>query len=190
MAWLDFFNDITRAHERVEGSDGRLNVSSRVDDRAYYVSRDNSLAFSLIWKDAVSSALDYLLYWKNTDSNGRALVIGAIGVNAQYDAAFELYTVTGAITGGVEATPVCLNRTKPLAAAATARKAADSGSSPVIGFTEVAEIDHVFCKAGAHEEFRVRDQLRIEQDGAIVIKLNTIATDPGITSGIIFGFYE
>ena len=59
MGLLDFFNDRTGAREVAHGSDGRVNVSSRADARAYYNSRDRKKMFSLPFKDAACSAGDF-----------------------------------------------------------------------------------------------------------------------------------
>ena len=92
---ISFANDITNAQEVAQGSDGRLNVSSRSDSRGYYNSRDESEAYSLVWADASTATADYVLYWKNTNANGKHLVISAVGMNAQYRADFQLEVVTG-----------------------------------------------------------------------------------------------
>ncbi len=182
---IGFSSDKTNADETVRGSDGRLNVSTRADARSYYNSRDEKEAYSLVWDDASSEAGEYVLYWKNTDTNGRHLVIGSVGLNSEKAASFKLHVVTGTAAGGAAATPTNLNRAEPKVAAATARTA---DTTPVTTLTSTVEIDHASVEADGHEEFRLQDRLRIGQDGAIAIEYEQ--GDTGRTWGVVFGFYE
>jgi len=184
---IEFTSDKTGGTERAQGSDQRFNVSSRADSRAYYNSRDESLAFTLTWQDASTETGDYVLYWQNTDTTGKVFVVDAIGLNSQYDTDFELWTVTGTGGGGTSATPVCLNRATPKTAQANAFTAV---TSTVTVGAEEHRIDIASCVAGGHEEFRLVDRLRIGQDQAIAIKCDLIATSPGKTHGVVFGYYE
>ena len=184
---IDFVSDSTGSNETAKGSDGRLNVSSRADPRSYYNSRDESQAFSLTWQDASTATGDYVLYWQNTDATGKVFVVDSVGLNSQYAADFELWTVTGTGGGGAAATPVCLNRNKPRSAPSNAFTAVTS--TVTIG-TEEHRIDIVTVPARGHEEFRLVDRLRIGQDGAIAIKCDLIDTSPGKTHGVVFGYYE
>ena len=184
---IDYVSDSTGSNETAKGSDGRLNVSSRADSRSYYNSRDQSLAFSLTWQDASTADGDYVLYWQNTDTTGKTLVIDSVGLNSQYAADFELWTVTGTGGGGAAATPVCLNRSRTKSAQANAFTAVTS--TVTIG-AEENRIDIVTVPARGHEEFRLDDRLRIGQDGAIAIKCDLTDTSPGRTHGVVFGYYE
>jgi hypothetical protein len=181
---LQYTSDKSKGIEKAQGSDNRLNVSSRQDSRSYYNSRDESLAFSLLWDDDTSEAGDFVLYWKNTDTTGRVLVIDSVGLNAEAASSFKLHAVNGTPTG-VSVTPECLNRAAPKAAQAIAVEAA---GTPITGLTSAAVIDHAAVGAGCHEEFRLDDRLRIGQDQAIAIKYTQGAE--GRTWGVIFGYYE
>ena len=184
---IEFTSDKTGSTERAQGSDQRFNVSSRSDSRSYYNSRDESLTFSLTWQDASTATGDFVLYWQNTDTTGKVFIIDAIGLNSQYDADFELWTVTGTGGGGTAATPVCLNRATPKTAQANCFTAV---SSTVTVGAEEHRLDIVSVTALGHEEFRLFDRLRIGQDQAIAIKCDLIATSPGKTHGVLFGYYE
>lgn len=184
---VEFTSDKSGGTEKAQGSDQRLNVSSRSDSRSYYNSRDQSLAFSLTWQDASTATGDYVLYWQNTDTTGKVFVVDSVGLNSQYAADFELWTVTGTGGGGTAATPVCLNRSSPKAAQANAFTAV---SATVTIGAEEHRVDIVSVVALGHEEFRLDDRLRIGQDGAIAIKCDLIATSPGKTHGVVFGYYE
>jgi len=184
---IEFTSDKSGSIEKCQGSDQRFNVSSRSDSRAYYNSRDKSQCFALTWQDASTATGDYVLYWQNTDTTGKVLVVDSIGFNSQYDADLELWTVTGTGGGGTAATPVCLNRAQPKTAQANCFTAV---SSTVTIGAEEFRVDIASSKAGGHEEFRLRDRLRIGQDQAIAIKCDLIATSPGKTHGVVFGYYE
>jgi hypothetical protein len=184
---IEFTSDKTGSTEKCQGSDQRFNVSSRSDSRSYYNSRDQSLAFSLTWQDASTATGDYVLYWQNTDTTGKVFVIDSVGLNSQYSADFELWTVTGTGGGGTAATPVCLNRATPKTAQANALTAV---TSTVTVGAEESRMDIVSVLAGGHEEFRLADRVRIGQDQAIAIKCDLIATSPGRTHGVVFGYYE
>lgn len=187
MAKIQYTNDTNLAEQMVQGSDGRLNVSARSDNRAYYNSRDQQQTFSLTWTDASTAAGDTILYWKNTDTTGKHLVIEAIEINSELYSTFCLYEVTGTAAGGTATLPTCLNRASPRVAQATARTA---DTSAVTGLSNGVLIDLVSVGAASTEEMNLHDQLRIGQDGAIALVATTVASGPGITSGTLFGFYE
>lgn len=182
---IQYTSDSTGSLEKAQGSDNRFNVSSRSDGRAYYNSRENSRTFSLVWDDASSAAGDMILYWKNTDTTGKHLVIASIGLNSELACSFKLHLVTGTAASGSTTTPFCLNQSAPKTAAATAMEAAGTA---ITGLTSTAVIDHVACGADGHEEFRLNDRLRLGQDQAIAIEF-----EQGVTArtwGVMFGFYE
>lgn len=187
MARIQYTNDENLSEQFVQGSDGRLNVSARSDSRSYYNSRDEQQTYSLVWADASTATGDHVLYWKNTDTTGKHLVISDIGMNSQYRADFQLLVVTGSATGGTAATPACLNRAAPKVANATALTAV---TAPVTNLTTDVIIDHVSVDVGGHDEFHLEDRLRIGQGGAIAIKCLLIDTSPGLTWGVVYGYYE
>ena len=185
MAFLQYFDDVLGFLAQVRGNAGRLNTSGRVDGRSYYVSRDDKESYSLIWKDASSEADDFVLYWKNDDSQERHLVFEAVGLNSANNAGFELHEVTGTAAGGAVTTPYCLNRVAPKVAQATARTAV---TTPITGLTSIGEPDHTNCLANGHEEMRLLDRFRIPPGGAVALKYSTGTT--GISFGVVFAFYE
>ncbi len=183
---IDIKNDRTRAMEEVEGSDGRLNVSSRADSRAYYNSRDMGRMFSLPFDFQDAAAGEYGAYWKNT-SDDKILVINAIGVNSAENARFKLWFVTGTAAGGTSLVPTNLNGGSTVAAEATAMEGG-SAATGITGLTAGSLIDFAYCQANGHEEFRLRDTLRLGQNQAVAIEYDEGTT--GDMSGVIFGFYE
>ena len=185
MPEITFTSDKSGSTEKMEGSDNRANVSSRTDSRSYYNSRDQSNAFSLVWDDASSAAGDMIVYWKNTDTTGKQLVIDSIGCNGTQASSFKLHVVTGTAAAGTSVLPFCLNRATPKSAQATAMEAAGTA---ITGLTSVGVVDHAGITATGHEELRLDDRLRIGQDGAIAIEYEQGTT--GRTWGVIFGYYE
>lgn len=197
MANIDYLNDVTGTKEQAHGSDKRLNVSSRIDDRIYYNSRDESEAYSVIFNDAGATSADYLFYMRNTNTNGKHLVVNAVGLNSEVAATkFELLIVTVTTgtdpTGGATLTPTCLNRAAPKSAAVAAFAPVDSNTTPMINITDGVELDHVGIGAiHGHEELRLNGTLRLGQDVALSIKLSTLptVTDKNVY-GVVFFYFE
>ncbi len=192
MSFISFLNDKLGFHETVHGSDGRFNVSARTDERIYYVSRDKSQAYTMVFDDASATAGDFVAYLKNTDTTGKQLVIHSIGINSEAATSiFELIVVTGTQSGGATVTPTCLNRAAPKSAAASAAAPVNSNSTPMTGFTEVADLDHAGIGVSfGHEEFRIQDSIRLGQDVAVVIKLDAAAAVDKRAWGVIFFYFE
>ena len=69
MATVDYKSDKTRALEQAEGSDGRLNTSSRSDGRKYYNSRDVQRTFFTSFDHPDAAAGQFSLYIQNTSTS-------------------------------------------------------------------------------------------------------------------------
>lgn len=191
MPRIQYTNDTNGSFEEAQGSDSRLNVSSRADGRGYYNSRDKSESYSLVFSDENATIGDYIVYLKNTKTDGEHLVIRSASVNGEVVSAFDFVRVTGTPAGGaVSTSPINLNQAG-VARSATADSftVADSGSSPISGLTQGVDIDHVQCGAGGHEEFRFQDQLRLGQDQAIAIRMKRGTAD-SYCFGVIFFYFE
>ena len=193
MPRIQFTNDVNGAFEEARGSDSRLNVSSRTDGRMYYNSRDSSEAYSLVFDDANATAGDYVLYLKNTKTDGEHLVVHAAGLNCEAaSSSFKLSLVTGTAAGGTVATPVNLNQAGvSRSATAVAMTTADSNSSPMTGLSESAVLDHAgIGSAYGHEEFRIGDTIRLGQDQAVAIELEYAAAADVRAFGVLFFYFE
>ncbi len=192
MAQLTYNNDKTLNNQPVQGSDGRLNVSSRADGRGYYNSRDESESYILLFNDAsaTGSTNDVIVHLQNKKTDGKHMVIRSIGINSTSASGWDVVTVTGTAGGGaVAATPVNLNQAGVAkTAAVTANTVVSSNSSPITSIVTVDEIDHITLGANGHEEFRFQDQLRLGQDQAIAIRCKT-GTDV-LGFGVIFFYFE
>ena len=190
MARIQFIERTSGNQGEVQGSDSRLDVSSRSDGRGYYNSRDESESYSLVFDDANATALDFVVYLKNDKTDGKHLVIRSASVNGEVTSKFSMLTVTGTAGGGTTATPVNLNFAGVArSATATALTTADSSATPMSGLTADQEIDHVQVLAGGHEEFRFQDQVRLGQDQAVAIRMDAGTADSQVF-GVIFFFFE
>ena len=109
MARIEYRNDGTRATEEAEGSDGRLNVSSRSDGRAYYNSRDEGQCYTAVFEhiDHADGELSFSIQNTSTD---KTLVIDSIGLNCLLACRAQLYFASIASQVGDAVTPVNLNK--------------------------------------------------------------------------------
>lgn len=190
MTRQQYLNANNSQIEEVRGSDGRADVSARADGRGYYNSRDEGESFSLVFNDDNCSVGDYVVYIKNTKTDGKHMVIRSASANSDSNSAFEFVQVSGDPGGGaVAATPFNLNPAKfTKAANVSAFTVIESDVSPISGLTDVSVIDHINILANGHQEFRFQDQLRLGENQAIAIK-NKIGTNASCF-GIIFFFFE
>lgn len=182
-----FRSDKNGCDERAQGSDGRLNVSSRADSRAYYNSRDKGQTYTVPFDFQDASAGEFGVYWKNISTDGKILVIRSIGVNSIQNSRIKLMYVTGTAAAGTTVTPTNLNKLSPNSANAIAMEGG-SAATGITGLTNDGLIDFVYVSANGHEEFRLDDQLRLGQNDAVALEYDE-GTD-GDFSGVIFGYYE
>lgn len=186
MARTEYKNDQTRALEEAEGSDGRLNVSSRADGRGYYNSRDEKQCYTVAFDFQSAAAGEFAAYWKN-ESTSKELVISSIGLNSVEASRIKLWVVTGTAAAGTVLTPTNLNVPSSKAATAIAMEGG-SASTGITGLTGAKLIDFAYVSATGHEEFRLDDRLRLGQNDAIAIEYDE--GTGGDLSGVIFGYYE
>lgn len=183
---IEYKNDINNAKEDAQGSDGRLNVSGRVDGRRYYNSRDRGQTYTIVWEHLPSATGEYVFYLKNT-STDKTLVLSSIGLNSEVATRFQLETVTGTPAGGNTLTPFNSNTSAPHDAVADVMEGGSSASG-ITGLTIDEKIDQAWCQATGHEEFRMADTVRIKQNQAIAIKC--VENAGGDVAGVIFMYYE
>jgi len=184
---IEIQNDVTRAKEDVEGSDGRMNVSSRQDSRMYYNSRDRKQAYSFVYNFDLAENNEVAAYLQNTSSDGKEIVIEHIGVNSDSAIRIEADFVTGTAAGGTTVTPTNLNRTSSNAANASAMEGG-SASTGVTGLTVAAKIDRTSVAADGHQEFELKDSVRLGQNDAIAITV--IEGTTADTFGVIYFYFE
>lgn len=182
MTQITYPNDITGSLQITQGSDGRLNVSSRSDTRAYYISRDRGQAFGVTFDDADAAAGDFIFYLQNT-STDKDLVIDTLDISTTVTGAFKIHFVTGTVSGGSSLTPTNLNRSSSNSAVVTC-----SGNGALSGLTSDGEIEMVALGNTEHATLDMRDRVRLGQNDAIALEFdrgsNTIA------EGDCFFFFE
>lgn len=186
MARIEYKNDVTRASEEAEGSDGRLNVSSRADDRAYYNARDQKQCYTAAFDFQTSASGEDAFYLKN-DSSTLSLVVSSVGLNSVVSTKWKLWKVTGTAAAGNVLTPVNTNLSSSNAADCTAREGG-SAATGITGLSDVALIDYAYSGAYGHEELRLGDRVRLGQNDAIMIQVFETAGED--VSGVVFFYFE
>ena len=186
MARIEYKNDVTRGLEEAEGSDGRLNVSSRADNRAYYNSRDEGQCYAMTYEHLAAADGEYSFYLQNT-STDKTIVVSAVGVNAVAASRLKLWAVTGTATGAGDVVPHNLNFASANDAVGVFK--IDTGGA-IAGLTVSGiEVDDIQIGATGHDELRLTDRLRLGQNDAIALEMDTTATTSNIF-GVIFFYYE
>ena len=192
MALIEYIAEGAGGATLAKGSDSRLNVSSRTDDRFYYNSRDEGQAFSMVFDDNACSSGDFNAVLFNDRSDGFDMVIRSAAVNSvANDTIFKLHEVTGSAAGGaVTSTPYRLNRSgKTGNAKVVASTVVNSDSSPISGISSSFEVDTVCVVGGGHEEFRLGDVWRLGEGQGLAIQADT-TTNGTRVHGVIFCYFE
>lgn len=177
----------TGADERARGSDNRLDVSSRTDERAYYNSRDDGQTYSVVFDFQSAEAGEFGAYLKNDSATGKDFVVAGVGVNSAEASRIKLHYVTGTAAGGTTLTPTNLNGSSSNAATTTAMEGG-SAATGITGLSSSGVIDFAYVQATGHQEFFLKDRLRLGQNDAIAIEY--VEGTAGDMSGVIFGFFE
>ena len=186
MAEIDYRSDKTRAHEKAEGSDGRLNVSSRADSRAYYNSRDEGQTYSFGFTFTAAEAGEFAAYFKNTSAT-LTFVPTEIVVGADVAGKVKLCFVSGTAAAGTTVTPTNDNRVSSNAASAIAMEG-NSAATGITGLTSDALIETILYPASSSHSMAVSDSVRLGQNDAIAIEYDAGGT--ATIAGTILGFYE
>ncbi len=165
----------------VSPTDNRLNVSSRSDDRIFYMSRDNGDAYTTVSLDTPSAADEYNFYFQNDDTTKKFYVHSIIFGTAVL-ARFKVSKVTGTASG-TTITPTNLNTLFGDNAVATVL-----GNAAVTGLTESAVIAVRSVGADQSEEIRFDDAFIIGKGEAFAIEYDVGAG--GIIDITVMGFFE
>ncbi len=185
MTQINYPNDVTGSIQIAHGSDGRLNVSSRIDGRRYYNSRDLEQSYSVPFQDADADAAEFVAYIKNTDTT-KTLVVSSIGINSSIAGTFILHKMNSTVGTGTDLVPVNLNFASPNTAAMIAVKG--TGGVGVAGAGSAAILDVLQVATNAHEEFRLENTLRLGQNQAVAIEYDRGASS--VVEGVFFIFFE
>ena len=157
MTTIDIQNDVTGAGEFVKGSDGRMNVSARADERIYYNARDEQDTYIWTSTDSGSAVAEYIIYIKNT-SPTKELIIRDIYLNPGVDMTFIIGTATGT-PASASITGFNTNLSSTRIAPATAH-----GDALVDNVTPVQTLRTVSVEALTSEHVDFHDTLRMGQN--------------------------
>lgn len=164
----------------VSPTGNRLNVSSRSEDRVYYISRDNGDAYSTVSIDTAAAG-EYNFYFKNT-SQKQKFYVTAITVGSGSLGIFKVAKVTGT-AAGTPITPSNLNFTSSNVASASC-----FGNAAVTGLTEEKLIDVISIGADTQKLVFYHDAIILGQGDAIAVETDTSAGDTVHISMI--GFFD
>lgn len=181
MSQIQYPNDVTGSIQITHGSDGRLNVSARSDERIFYNSRDVEQTYIWTSFDDAAAVTEYSIYLQNT-STTLNLIIKEILFSPGVAMTFKVSTVTGT-AGGSAITGYNFNRNSGNAASANA-----FGNAAVTGLTEDTVIlaTHVSALASTHIDFH--DALILGQNDNIAIECDVNAG--GLVYLQIIGYFE
>ena len=186
MARIEYKNDITRALEESEGSDGRLNVDARSGGLPYHISKHKGQAYSMTFEHLAGATGEISFYMQNT-STSNTLVIEGIGINSVALCRFKLDVVTGTAVGAGDVIPRNTNLASANDAVGVFKE--DTGGA-ITGLTiDGRPIDYVQCSAGGHEEMRLNERVRLGQNDAVALELDNTATSSDVF-GVVFFHYE
>jgi hypothetical protein len=158
----------------------RLNVSSRSDERIYYISRDNGDSYTATSVDTAAAG-EYNFYFKNTSTSKKFYITG-FNLGSAELAIFKIATVTGTAAGS-SIVPVNLNRTSGNVADAEC-----FGNAAVTGLTEETLLEVVSVPADNSKEVTLHDSLVLGQGDAVAIEYDTGA---GATMHVtMIGFFD
>jgi hypothetical protein len=186
MTELTIQSDKTGALGKVLGSDGRMNVSSRYDTRAYYNSRDEGQCYAMVYDHTAAADGQYAFVLRN-DHTTKEMVIESIGYNCTNIGLAKLWFVSGTLANGVAVVPANLNKSSTNDAVGTFLN--DGGGTAITVGTVGSQLDQVQVAANGHEEFRIGDQLRLGQGDAIALEQDTGTSTPHVF-GVVFFYYE
>ncbi len=182
---IEFKNDKTRATEEVEGSDGRMNVSARSDERAYYNSRDEGQSYAGTWQHTSATSGQYSFFLQNT-STTKTIVISEVGVNSTVSSRFKLHFASIVSAVGDTIIPVNLNKDSSNDAACTML---EDNSTTIATITLIGRpIDDIQVGTLGHEELHLEDRVRLGQNDAIVLECDTTAGT--LAHGVVFFYFE
>jgi hypothetical protein len=181
MGWK-IEDGVGRGYEASVSDVNRLNVSSKSQNRIFYISRDSGEAFNLVSTDSGATAGEYILYLQNT-STTKNMYVDRIEYHSANAALWKLWTVTGTAAGSSALTPTNLNRTSSKVAEATAR-----GDGAITGLTAGAQLATHRNAADGEGQMEFQGALILGPNDAIAVEYDTGTT--GAAEVDIFFWYE
>ena len=168
MPRIQYIDNETGNFQETHGSDSRLNVSSRSDARAFYVSRDDGQYYVLRIEDDDAAASDLVAYLRN-DSTTKKVHIRDIHISAENACTIKFAYGDATAATGTVVTPVNLNKSSSNDADVTA-----FGNGAVGGVTASTFFSTIRIAAGETEEYDV--SLILGQNDNIVVEYDTGTT--------------
>ncbi len=184
MPRIQYIDDVNGNFQETHGSDSRLNVSSRTDGRAFYVSRDKGQSYVLHIKDADAATADLIAYLRN-DSKDKKVYIQDIHISSPVACKFIVSFGDSTTATGTSVTPVNLNRGSSNDADVTCLgNAAVGGVSASVAFASLR------ISASATGELDFNDELILGQNDNIVIESDLVTGSPDLVEIDIYFFIE
>lgn len=181
MTQITFPGDVTGAIQITHGSDGRLNVSARSDERIFYNSRDVEQTYIWASFDNGAAVNEYTIYVQNTSTTDN-LIIKEVLLSPGVAMTFKISTVTGT-AGGSAITGYNLNRNSGNAASANA-----FGDALVSGLTEDTVITVAMVPALETVEVAFHDALILGQNDNIAVECDV--NTGGLVYMQVIGYFE
>lgn len=188
MARIEFKNDRTRSLEEAEGSDGRMNVSSRADNRGYYNSRDEGQCFAAMFHFNNVATDEFAVAMKNTHTT-KTLVIQTVQLGATAVMSVGLDFVTGTAAGGLAVDPVNLNKESNNDATGDFMMGMNAATG-ITGLTADGHIDMTYLQAYGTSEFKIGNQIRLGQGDSIAVHIVSVVAVDAQLGGAFFFYYE
>lgn len=154
--------------------DRRGNVSSSVNPRIFYSSRDKQSAYNAIMPEfggSGAAAGNYVFYLKN-DSKTEDIFIQHIEFHSVNSVKWKVWEVTGTAAGGTTITPGNLN----LGSGKTADATCMGGGATITGLTTVKQIGTHRTEANGEGEMDYGDALILKSGNAIAVEYDTGTT--------------
>ena len=151
--------------EEASGSDKRVDVSARSDDRSFYVSRDDGQGYVMHVTDSGAVAGEITAYLKNTSST-LTLFIRKVKVSGSVASTWKVAYGDSATATGTAVTPVNMNTASPHAADVIGVGGA-GGVGGAVAVTEITTLQH---PAGGADEERWEDMLMLGQNQNLTVE--------------------
>jgi hypothetical protein len=192
MSWkIQYSDDQGRGLAEVQGSDGRLNVSSRSDARSYYNSRDAHLTFAVPFAVTLMDTDEDFVAWRNA-SDDKELVISHAMISVFEPVDIKWHVGTGIPAAGTVIVPVNLNQGSGRSAPTDGSVSVMMGTTttPLTGLTSSGVVAHhgiLAIQESVVSEFH--DEIRLGQNDTFFGELED-ASVPGYVRGTLYGYYE
>jgi len=186
MARIEYISGVTGSFQEAHGSDNRLNVSARADNRAYYNSRDQGQSYALQWSHLGATDAEESWYIKNENTT-LTLVVSSFTVSCDTAARFTFSLTNAVATNGTAIIPTNLNASSPHAAVGTFLH---SIGGTAITVTPGLAIELFHTVANARLLIELGDRVRLGQNDACVLQATEDHATTSDSGGMILFYYE